>query len=430
MKVIDVAPAMPEAIRCFLDPRIQERPDYLQQLSQALLREKQEQFRNVNRYLDGPVAPAGHLVEELHRFQHRQEESRELDPVNQEAHEDLKERSQAMLVELHRAKVKLSDLKIVVCRFIVRLESPNKENTRALRNLEEWQDAATMAEMRLSRHLERNPKPSLQQFLSLYVTFRSVICSYDGPSQSIRSVEAATASLEALHEKVRLENEVLSAQARLAEREAELKTAKMDLRDLKTAAPIPQGPRGEIQLVEKSPWPRLLAIGGVIALCVAAVAVFVLRDHGRQDRAVEGVHYQKACQDIADRLAESPRAASQVLSFRKFGADVYFRANAETCTKLHRLDSTQVLALVDLLRADYEAGSQDRQTFNGRRVLQPKAVGQDKLVIPLVNATSGAVEFKLQVLEAATLLRAVLRPGQDGSYHVIVDLERGRAQNP
>jgi hypothetical protein len=243
-------------------------------------------------------------------------------------------------------------------------------------------------------------------------------------------VEAATASLEALHEKVRLENEVLSAQQRLAESEEELKTAKMDLRDLKTTVRPIAGSRAEIELVEKSSWPRMLIGGGILAAILVVVGMLVFKDPNRKDRAVVGVQFQKSCQDIADKLAESPRAASQVLAFRKFGSDVYFRANAETCEKLHRLDSTQVMALTDLLQADFDAGSQDRQTFNGKRVLQAKAVGQDKLVIPLVNATAGAMEFKLKVLEAATLLHAVLRPGQDGSDHVIVELDRRRSDTP
>ena len=131
-------------------------------------------------------------------------------------------------------------------------------------------------------------------------------------------------------------------------------------------------------------------------------------------------------QEIERQLEKSPRYKSQVLIFRKFGREIFFRANAPTCEKLYRLDSLQIRSLSDVLQADYAAGSQSEASYNGRRVLQVKDVGQNKLVVKLQNHTAASVPFKLQVLEKATLMRAVLQPDPDGRAEDLLIVDLGR----
>ena len=131
--------------------------------------------------------------------------------------------------------------------------------------------------------------------------------------------------------------------------------------------------------------------------------------------------WEPSCQDIAEQLAQSPRYQSQVLIFRKFGNDVYFKANAAICEKLHRLDSLQVVSLAALLKLDYQTGNREAASFNGHRVLQTKGVGLNKLVVQLMNPTAQDVQFKVRVLELATTLRAILQADVGGDA-LIVDL--------
>ena len=137
----------------------------------------------------------------------------------------------------------------------------------------------------------------------------------------------------------------------------------------------------------------------------------------------EGVHFT-----VADDVVGIPPAYHDLI-FRKFGREIYFRANAQTCEKLYRLDSLQIGPLSDVLKADYAAGAQAEASYNGNRVLQVKDVGLNKLVVKLQNRTAASVPFKLQVLEKATLMRAVLQPDPDGRSEdlLIVDLGRKAA---
>jgi hypothetical protein len=147
--------------------------------------------------------------------------------------------------------------------------------------------------------------------------------------------------------------------------------------------------------------------------------------HGAKGSHAE-VLSQRSCREIDRQLEKSPRYKSQVLIYRKFGREVYFRANAQTCEKLYRLDSLQIGSLADILKADYDAGAQTVAAYNGRRVLQVKDVGINKLVLKLQNRTAGDLEYKIKVLERATTLRAVLQPDPDGRAEdlLIVDLAR------
>jgi hypothetical protein len=149
-------------------------------------------------------------------------------------------------------------------------------------------------------------------------------------------------------------------------------------------------------------------------------------------RAGEEVLSQRSCREIARQLERSPRYKSQVLIFRKFGEQIFFRANSLTCEKLYRLDSLQIGSLGELLRADYAAGNQMEAAYNGNRVLQVKDVGINKLVVKLSNRTADNVGFKVKVLEGATKLRALLEPDKDrsGQDLLIVDLSLKQAAEP
>ncbi len=417
MKVIEVEPAVPNVLRLFLEA--QPRRDFLAKATEALAREKASHYATVNKFLESEISQAGHLLEALADFQSWVEEERELSFETEKQYRDLKEQVQQQSVELHRAKVKLTDVKISVCRFIAAVEAPRKAS-KALRSLEEWMDAATMAEMRLSRTLEVNPDPARQQFLSLFTTFRSVLCSFDGPSQFLRQLEAAWASLEALHEKVLLETDVMKSAERLEQTRQELSTVKLDLTSLQSRLQTQAQQAGHLEVRKKSLWSRLLPAVIILAAGIGAY-LYLRNDAHNMHRRAGSVITEASCQEIAEQIAHSPRYAGQVLIFRKFGQDVYFSANAMTCEKLHRLDSTQVAALAALLQLDYEKGNQQSSVFNGHRVLQVKDVGINKLVVDLANPTNDDVEFKLRVLELATLLKAVLQSDPAGDA-LIVDL--------
>src|SRR3990172_2953393 len=121
VKIIEVAPAVPDVLRLFVEAQ-EPPPDFLSKATEALAREKTAHYAAVNKFLDGEVADAGRLLEELGAFQYQLEEERDLTEGIVETYHDLKEKVQSQLVELHRSKVKLADLNIALCRFIVNAE--------------------------------------------------------------------------------------------------------------------------------------------------------------------------------------------------------------------------------------------------------------------------------------------------------------------
>jgi hypothetical protein len=332
-------------------------------------------------------------------------------------------------MDLHRSKMRLNEVKTAVCRFIVIFEAPSKDAIRNCRNVEEWMDAATLAEMRLTRLVSQDHNRNLQQQLSLFLTFRSIVCSYDGPSLYIRQLEGALASMQALHEKALLELEVVTATRSLDETRKELSTVKLNLTLMQNQLRNQQqqaeqlGKLYSLQETSISPMRKVIMALGIL-LVVGAVYAFLRANYRSETHTASTVLSQKSCQDIAKQIEKSPRYGSQVLIFRKFAHDVYFRANAMTCEKLHRLDSTQVISLTQMLQADYDAGHQDAASFNGHRVLQVKDVGVHKLVIRLMNRTAMNVGFKLNILELATILKGVLQVDKDGldDDFLLVDL--------
>ncbi len=417
-QVIEITPAIPDAIRLFLDPAIPQQ-EFVKQLFGALAREKSGQFHALNRYLESFVGEANRLSEEIANYQLALEHASQPEPGFMDQYEVLRGRAEQALVDLHRAKMRLNEIKIAICRFIVLFEAPSRDAIRSSRTLEEWMDAATLAEMRLTRLVNQENNRNLQQQLALFLTFRSILCSYDGPSMYIRQMEGALASMQALQEKALLELEFVAATRSLDETRKELSTVKMNLSQMQSQL------RNQLQqaeqmgklmsLQEAKPntlWTVIIGMGAFLVLVVVTALLRV--DYRTQSRAVGAIITQKSCQDIDKQIAKSPRYASQILIFRKFGSDIYFRANAMTCEKLHRLDSVQVSSLGELLKADFEAGHQDAASFNAHRVLQVKDVGVTKLVVRLMNKTSMDLSFKVRVLEVATMLRGVLQAAKDG----------------
>lgn len=417
-QVIEITPAIPEAIRLFLDPAIPQQ-EFVKQLFGALARERSGQFHSLNRYLESFVGEANRLSEEIANYQLALEHASQPEPGFMDQYDALRGRAEQALVDLHRAKMRLNEIKIAVCRFIVLFEAPSRDAIRSSRTLEEWMDAATLAEMRLTRLVNQENNRNLQQQLSLFLTFRSILCSYDGPSMYIRQLEGALSSMQALQEKALLELEVMAATRSLDETRKELSTVKMNLSQMQSQLRNQQQQAEQMgklmSLQEAKPHTLWTVVIGMGAFLVLVVIMAVLRvDYRTQSRAVGGIITQKSCQDIDKQIAKSPRYASQILIFRKYGSDIYFRANAMTCEKLHRLDSVQVSSLGELLKADYEAGHQDAASFNAHRVLQVKDVGVTKLVVRLMNKTSVDLTFKVRVLEMATLLRGVLQAAKEG----------------
>lgn len=437
MKLVEVIQPAPDVIRLFLEPRLQA-GNFVFALLQSLGQEKAHNFTNVNSYLESSLGDAHQTLEAMGSFQGRLEQSSPrgakpgFERVLAEEFVDLRSRAQASLVDLHRAKIKLNDLKIALCRFIIQYESPSRSGGRNYQSVEEWMDAAALAEMRLTRNLAPDSDRNLQRLLALFMTFRSIVCSYDGPSMYIRQIENSLASVDAIYEKLRLEMEVMRATRTLVETRRELSTAKNDLTSLRhqleeTRTKDEQLAR-LISLQEKSSFPQIIIIGMCLVMLSGLTGFWLMkgaRSGGKGGQAAS----QRSCQEIERQLEKSPRYKSQVLIFRKFGREIFFRANASTCEKLYRLDSLQIGSLSEVLQADYEAGSQGEASYNGRRVLQVKDVGQNKLVVKLQNRTAASVPFKLQVLEKATLMRAVLQPDRDGRSEdlLIVDLGRSPA---
>lgn len=439
MKLVEVIQPAPDVIRLFLEPRFQA-GNFVFALLQSLGQEKANNFTNVNSYLESSLGDGHQLLEAMSSFQARLERSspRGAQPgferVLAEEFVDLRSRAQAGLVDLHQAKIKLNDLKIALCRFIIQYESPSKTVARTYHSVEEWMDAAALAEMRLTRNLAPNSDRNLQRLLALFMTFRSIVCSYDGPSMYIRQIENSLASVDAIYEKLRLEMEVLRATRTLVETRRELSTAKNDLTSLRHQLEETRTKDEQLarlmSLQEKSSFPQILIIGMCLVM-LSGLTGFWLIKGARPGGKGGTVHSQRSCQEIERQLEKSPRYQSQVLIFRKFGHEIFFRANALTCEKLYRLDSLQIGSLSDVLQDDYAAGAQGQASYNGRRVLQVKDVGQNKLVVKLQNRTAASVPFKLQVLEKATLMRAVLQPDPQGRTEdlLIVDVGRPAAAN-
>lgn len=436
MKLVEVIQPAPDVIRLFLEPRVQA-GNFVLALLQSLGQEKANNFHNVNSYLESSLGDASQTLEAMGAFQARLEQippkaARQPGLERALAAEiaELRSRAQASLVELHRARMKLNDLKAALCRFIIQYEASGKAAGRAYNTVEEWMDAAALAEMRLARNLAPEADRNLQRLLALFMTFRSIVCSYDGPSMYIRQTENMLASVDAIYERLRLEMEVLRAQRTLVETRRELSTAKNDLTSLRHQLEEKQSKDEQLarlmSLQEKSSLPQLVVIG-ICLVMLSALMGFWLMKGARSGGGDAQPLSQRSCRDIERQLEKSPRYRSQVLIFRKFGREIFFRANAMTCEKLYRLDSAQIGSLSDLLKADYAAGAQAEASYNGNRVLQVKDVGRDKLVVKLQNRTDASVPFKLQVLEKANLLRAVLQtdPAGQGQDLLIVELARG-----
>jgi hypothetical protein len=433
MKLVEVIQPTPDVIRLFLEPRLQA-GNFVLSLLHSLGLEKANNFTQVNSYLESSLGDSFHTLEDMGNFQLQLEHTRPKGPVNpsldralESDYSDLKAKAQTSLVELHRAKVKLNDLKIALCRFIIHYESPNKAGLRAYQSVEEWMDAAALAEMRLTRAMSPTVDRNLQKLLALFMTFRSIVCSYDGPAVYIRQIENSLASLDAIYEKIRLELEVLKATRNLVETRRELSTAKSNLTSLQNQ--LQEKAHKDEQLVklmalqEKSTLPQIFIIGVCLVLLSGLIGYFLM--HNVQGGKAGGeVLSQGSCRDIARQLDRSPRYKAQVLIFRKFGREIFFRANPMTCEKLYRLDSLQTRSLADVLQADYEAGNQAEASYNGHRVLQVKDVGINKLVVKLSNRTEADMPYKVKVLEHAIQMRALLEPGKDalGGDLLIVDL--------
>ena len=435
MKLVEVTQPTPEIIRLFLEPKLQA-GNFILSLLNSLGREKASNFTNVNQYLESSLGDANNVLEDISNFQLLLEEGKGSDRLIELDYEDLKDTVQGCLVDLHRTKVKLNDLKIALCRFIVIYEAPSRTLSRYYNTVEEWMDAASLAEMRLTRSLQPDGDRNLQKLLALFMTFRSIVCSYDGPAMFIRQLENSLASLDAIYEKVRLELEVAQATRTLVETRKELSTVKFNLSSLENQLLEKNNHADQLSrlmaLQEKSSFPVGAAVGALLVVCAALAGYFMLNGAKPSARKFVGaVISQQACRDIETQLRKSPRYKSQVLIFRKFGSDVYFKANALTCEKLHRLDSAQLVSLADLMRIDYRAGNQGAGSFYGNRVLQVKDVGINKLVVKLSNRTERNLNYKLQVLEHATTLRAVLQPDRDGFSEdlLIVDLHQGMARH-
>jgi hypothetical protein len=249
----------------------------------------------------------------------------------------------------------------------------------------------------------------------------------------IRQIENSLASVDAIYEKIRLEMEVLRANRTLVETRRELSTARHDLTSLRTQLEEKRNKDEQLarlmSLQEKSSFPQILIIGMCLVLLSALAGFWLMREARPAARGGSQVLSQRSCLEIERQLELSPRYQSQVLIYRKFGREIYFRANSSTCEKLYRLDSVQIGALSEVLQADYAAGAQGQASYNGRRVLQIKDVGQNKLVVKLQNRTAASVPFKLQVLEKSILMRALFQPDPDGRAEdlLIVDLARPAA---
>jgi hypothetical protein len=434
MKLVEVIQPTPDVIRLFLEPRLQA-GNFVLSLLHSLGQEKANNFTNVNSYLESSLGDSFRTLEDMGNFQLQLEQTRPAGPAAPGLEKalaadyaDLKAKAQSSLVELHRAKIRLNDLKVALCRFIINYESPTKTGSRIYHSVEEWMDAAALAEMRLTRAMSPNVDRNLQRLLALFMTFRSIVCSYDGPSMYIRQIENSLASLDAIYEKIRLEMEVLKATRNLVETRRELSTAKINLTSLQNQLHEKQAKDEQLAklmaLQERSSFPQIFTIGLCLVGLSAVLGYFLMNNIKGGAKGGGQVLSQNSCREIERQLDKSPRYKSQVLIFRKFAREIFFRANPLTCEKLYRLDSLQIGSLGEVLKADYEAGKQAEASYNGNRVLQVKDVGINRLVVKLVNRTADNLAYKVKVLERATTLRAVLEADKDGITGdlLIVDL--------
>jgi hypothetical protein len=305
MKLVEVIQPAPDVIRLFLEPRLQA-GNFVFALLQSLGQEKARNFTNVNSYLESSLGDAHLTLEAMGSFQGRLEQSSPrgakpgFERVLAEEFIDLRSRAQASLVDLHRAKMKLNDLKVSLCRFIIQYESPSRSGGRNYASVEEWMDAAALAEMRLTRNLAPDSDRNLQRLLALFMTFRSIVCSYDGPSMYIRQIENSLASVDAIYEKLRLEMEVMRATRTLVETRRELSTAKHDLTSLRhqleeTRTKDEQLAR-LVSLQEKSSFPQILVIG--ICLVVLSGLTGFWHIKGTRPAVAKGAQAtsQRSCQ--------------------------------------------------------------------------------------------------------------------------------------
>jgi len=429
MKLVEVIQPAPEVIRLFLEPDLQAE-DFGFALLHSLGQEKAGNFGKVNAYLESSLGDSYRTLEDVGNFQLLLERSARggFDWRVEAEYADLKAKAQNTLVDLHRSKIRLNDLKVALCRFIIAYESPSKTTARVYNSVEEWMDAAALAEMRLTRSMPPDGDRNLQRLLALFMTFRSIVCSYDGPAICIRQIENALASLDAIYEKIRLEMEVLKATRKLVETRQELSTAKNNLTSLQNQLQEKMTKEEQLArlmaLQDNSSLPQIVIIGLCLVILSGLLGYFLMSKTDGGKGAGGEILSRNSCREIDRQLQQSPRYKSQVLIFRKFARDIYFRANAMTCEKLHRLDSVQIASLAGLLAADYEAGNQAVASYGGNRVLQVKDVGINKLVVKLSNRTSEDLQYKVKVLEIATLMRAILDPGKSGLEEdlLIVDL--------
>src|SRR3954470_7799366 len=119
MKLVEVIQPTPDVIRLFLEPRLQA-GNFVLSLLHSLGQEKATNFNNVNSYLESSLGDSFQTLEDMGDFQLQLEQTRpkSFDKEVEADYSDLKAKAQSSLVELHRAKIRLNDLKIALCRFI------------------------------------------------------------------------------------------------------------------------------------------------------------------------------------------------------------------------------------------------------------------------------------------------------------------------
>lgn len=406
----------------------------------ALSREKTAQFASTNLFLESLSAFSHGFLDEAAAFQSYLEKGKIDEGRYEAAFAAVKRQGLLTLRELQAARARLETLKIALCRFIVCYESPSRHGTVRFSTLEEWLDAAALAEMRLTHYISPEGDKNLQKLLALFMTFRSIVCSFEGPLLGIRQAESALASLESLFEKVKLELEMHHAHSRLKAASEELSTVKNDLsqmqRELSEKKQQAETLTRLISLQDRAHLGKLVLLLFAAAGIIAAAAYLVHAQFSRRSAAPPKVISQKTCVEIYENLEKSPRYRGQVLVFKKFGRVLYFQANHLTCEKLHALDSNQVGALAAVLEADHEKAAQARKDGKGDKgdkagspladypVMQVKDIGIQKLAVRLGARTDKDLAYKLQVLEAATTLRATLKPaaGEAESDYLVIDL--------
>ncbi len=422
-------PPVQEVFKALVESR-QFSSEFIKDLLVFLNREKQGHFGNVNFYLESLCADAGNLLDEVENFQAYLESLKTTKRDLGKDFHGIKRKVLDGISRLNDSKAYLDRVKMALCRFILQYESPIHQIEHEYPTVEEAVDAATLAEMRLARQIEPGGKSDSQRFLALFMSFRSIVCAYNGPAFYITQLQSSLASLEALCQKVLLEMEVLKTTQKLMETRQELTTMRFNMTALQTQLMERKDREARLNqianLQEKSSLPAMLFSIVAVVVIFAGVAFYYFGEMRLTGREVEPVISQKSCLDIKDQLAASPRYKSQVLIFRKFGSDLYFKANHLTCEKLHRLDSTQFVSLVGLLQDDYAEGKRESGTFNGHRVLQVKDIGIHKLVVRLANDIQVNPVYNTKVMERAKSMQAILHREENEKEPVllVVDLTR------